>query len=409
MISKNARTGLSLLAACVCACAQPRGEDAWTEQAVLNLFERQSPVKREARATGAAAVESIRGRTLWPNPVAVYTRETVGFNEFAQAEQQLPISGRLRLIAKAADPAREAAEADGAARVWEIRSNLRLAFQRTLAAQRQEEILQTSLGEVQDVIRLLQTREQEGEGSRYDRMRVERETADLRADAAVARARARSERSILQSYLPPATTIALVAGDLAPLPLASNTEDLARRSIESRAEFRAQTSRLAQLGFEQQAAERLRIPEPTVTAGLKRTQIGANQNGSGAVIGIAIPLPIFNKGQAEAARLAAEQDRIRAQRDALSQQVTALVAGAHEIYATRRAALAAFDQETGDSGAELLRVATVGYQEGELGILQLLDAYRLKRQTALRRLDLQLALKESELELSRAAGYEVTQ
>jgi hypothetical protein len=39
----------------------------------------------------------------------------------------------------------------------------------------------------------------------------------------------------------------------------------------------------------------------------------------------------------------------------------------------------------------------------------LLDAYRLKRQTALRRLELQLALKESEIELSRAAGIEVTQ
>ena len=79
------------------------------------------------------------------------------------------------------------------------------------------------------------------------------------------------------------------------------------------------------------------------------------------------------------------------------------------ITANRAAALAAFERETGDAGAELLRVARVGYQEGELGILQLLDAYRLKRQTALRRMELQLALKESELELSRAAGVEVTQ
>ncbi|MEO8053441.1 MAG: hypothetical protein ABI833_23830, partial [Acidobacteriota bacterium] len=93
----------------------------------------------------------------------------------------------------------------------------------------------------------------------------------------------------------------------------------------------------------------------------------------------------------------------------LTQQITATVAGAYDIYIARLDALAAFERETKDAGAELLRVARIGYQEGELGILPLLDAYRLKRQTALRQLELQLALKESEVELSRAAGFEVTQ
>lgn len=409
MTSKNTLAGLSLLTACMCAQAQPPDGTVWTEQSVLLLFEQQNPIKRETQAIAAAAVEAMRSRTFWPNPIAAYSRETVGFTEFVQAEQQLPISGRLGLTRKAIDPARDAAQADGAARVWDLRSNLRLAFYRALAAQRQEELIQASLSEVQQVIQLLRTREQEGEGSRYDRMRVERETADLRADIAVARARARGERTVLLSYLPPGTAATQFSGDLGPKTLSSNSEDLIRQSLDSRAEFRAQSSRLAQLGFEQQAAERLKIPEPMVTAGLKRTQTFTNQTGSGAVVGVSISLPLFNKGQAETARLSAEQDRIRAQRDLLTQQVSALVAGALEIYTTRRAALDAFDRETGDTGTELLRVARVGYEEGELGILQLLDAYRLKRQTTLRRLELQLAVKESELELTRVAGFEVAQ
>jgi hypothetical protein len=54
-------------------------------------------------------------------------------------------------------------------------------------------------------------------------------------------------------------------------------------------------------------------------------------------------------------------------------------------------------------------MARAGYQDGELGVLQLLDAYRLIRVTALRRLELQAAVKDSEIELSRNAGFEVTQ
>ena len=407
MFPKKVLAGIALLTACPFAHAQD-----WTEQAVLSLFEQQGPIKREARATAAAAVEALRGRTLWPNPIAAYSRETVGFTEFFQGEQQLPISGRLNLARKAMDPARESAEAEGAARVWEIRSGLRAAFYRSLAAQQQENLIQSSLSEIQDVIELLRKREQEGEGSRYDRIRVERETADLRADIALARARARSERMFLLSYLPPATMVTRVLGDLAPRLTSSTIPESAamvvQQALGSRADVRAESARLLQLGLEQQAADRMKIPEPMITAGIKRTQQFANQNATGAVIGISIPLPIFNKGQTEVARFSAEQDRVKARRDLLTQQITAVVAGAYEVYSARLNALEAFERETGDADAELLRVTRIGYQEGELGILPLLDAYRLKRQTALRRLELQLAVKESEVELSRAAGFEVS-
>src|SRR5690348_6970479 len=114
MYLKNTLAGLSLLAVCSSLCAQPVRNQEWTEEAVLSVFEQQTPIKREIRAAASASVEALRSRTLWPNPIAAYSRETVGFTEFVQGEQQLPISGRLSLARKAMDPAREAAEADGA-------------------------------------------------------------------------------------------------------------------------------------------------------------------------------------------------------------------------------------------------------------------------------------------------------
>jgi len=396
--------GLALLAACSNAFAQE-----WTEAAVLVLFDQQTPMRREAQSATAAVVESIRGKTLWPNPIAAYSRETVGFTEFIQIEQQLPTSRRLGFERQAMEPARASSEAQGQARIWDARSSLRMAFYRALSAQQQAEVFRIGLTQMDSIIGLLRTREREGEGSRYDRVRVERETADLRADLALALARARSERAVIAAYLPLQTRLDTLTGDLAPHVVPTSRDEVIRQSLTNRAEIRAESSRLTQLAFQQQAADRLRIPEPMITAGMKRTQISNNRNDTGVVFGVSISLPTFNKGQTEVARLVAEQSQVQARRDVLAQQITAAVAGAYDVYAARLDALNAFDRETRDIGKELLQTARIGYEEGELGILQVLDAYRIERQTALRRLELQSSVKEIEIELSRHAGYEVTQ
>jgi cobalt-zinc-cadmium efflux system outer membrane protein len=49
----------------------------------------------------------------------------------------------------------------------------------------------------------------------------------------------------------------------------------------------------------------------------------------------------------------------------------------------------------------------VAYQEGEIGILQLLDAYRTQRQAQLRMLEIQAAVKEAQIELERVVGEEL--
>jgi cobalt-zinc-cadmium efflux system outer membrane protein len=405
MFRKNVvRVGIVLHVACCCARAQD-----WTEQAVLAVFDQQSPIRRESRAAAAAAVEAVRGRTLWPNPVAIYSRETSGFTEFVEGEQLLPLSGRLKLERQALEPARTTAEAEGAARLWDARSLLRVAFYRALSAQLQADLIQSALVQLNSVLELLRLREQEGEGSRYDRVRVEREAADLRADVALVNNRARSEVAAMTAHLPVGTSIIRVQGSLSPGAMTLTVAELEKHATDMRADIRAESARLVQLDLQQQVANRLRIPEPLIAAGTKRTQVAPDRNDTGAVVTVSIPLPVFNKGQTEVARLSAEQERTRSRRDILIQQVNAAVAGAYDVYVARLDALRVFDRETGAVGAELLRTARVGYEEGELGILQLLDALRLDRQTALRRLELQASVKDIEIELSRVAGFEVTQ
>jgi cobalt-zinc-cadmium efflux system outer membrane protein len=402
-LPNRAATSLLYMAALAGLC--PAQE--WTESSVVQKFLEQSPYAREARARAAIAQAEAKGRSLYANPSFNYSREGAGLTEFFQAEQAIPINGRLKLLRQAGDSAVRATEAEGAFDIWQARTSLRLAFYQLLAAQERERVYSTGLKEIENVIRVLRDREREGEGSKFDRIRTERERAELLAELALVQAEMELERSRLVAFLPPATEIATVAGQIETILGALDGTALVQRAMGAREDFRAEQRRLEQFRLEERAADRLKIPEPVLNAGFKRADVGQNRIANGGVVGVTIPLPLFNKGQAEVARYSAEQERISARLQILTQRIRAAVEGTVRAFNVRVQARDRYRQELADSGPELIKIATVAYQEGEIGILQLLDAYRSQRQAQLRMLDIQAAVKEAQIELERVVGEEL--
>ena len=402
-LPKRAATSLLYVAALSGLCSAQE----WTETSVVQKFLEQSPYAREARARAAIAQAEAKGRSLYANPSFNYTREGAGLTEFFQAEQAIPINGRLKLLRQAGDSAVRATEAEGAFDIWQARTALRLAFYQLLGAQERERVYSIGLKEIENVIRVLRDREREGEGSKFDRMRTERERAELLAELALVQAEMELERSRLIAFLPPATQIAAVSGQIETILGPLDGTALVQRAMGAREDFRAEQRRLEQFRLEERAADRLKIPEPVLNAGFKRADVGQNNIANGAVVGVTIPLPLFNKGQAEVARYSAEQERISARLQILTQRIRAAVEGIVRAFNVRVQARDRYRQELADSGPELIRIATVAYQEGEIGILQLLDAYRSQRQAQLRMLDIQAAVKEAQIELERVVGEEL--
>lgn len=385
----------------------------WTEASVVQKFLEQSPLTRELRARVALTQAEVRGRTLYANPTVNYSREGAGFTEFFQAEQTLPLTGRLKFLKQAGASSVGAAEAEGAFSLWHARTSLRRAFFRVLATQERESLYSASAQQLELVIKVLRDREREGEGTKFDRLRAERERAELKAELALIRADTALERAQMLAFLPPDTAIATVTGQLESLPLSLSANDLVQRAMAVREDYRAELKRAEQYRFEQRAAERLRYPEPVLNAGLKRADVGQRAFGprdiaNGPVIGVTVPIPLFNKGQTEVARYAAEQERVAARLQILSRQIRASVEGTFHALNIRAKTRDDYARELADTGPELIRIATVAYQEGEIGILQLLDAYRIDRLTKLRMLDIHTAVKEAHLELERAIGEELT-
>ncbi len=70
-------------------------------------------------------------------------------------------------------------------------------------------------GDVDRLIRILRQREQEGEGSRYDRLRAEHELAEWRTDGVSGNAFVAAARARIGGFLPAGTQIAAVRGRLA--------------------------------------------------------------------------------------------------------------------------------------------------------------------------------------------------
>lgn len=387
----------------------------WTEAHVIELFSRQSPQALAARAQVAVTRAEARGRALYSNPSFSYSREGAGFTEFFQAEQTLPVSGRARILRQSVAPSVGAAEADAEALIWRLRAEVRLAFYQLLALQAREEVMKGIREDLREVIRVLAAREKEGEGPRFDRLRWERELVDIHAEMNSLQAQAAQVRTRLLELLPQGTEIARVEGTVVPPEELPELSDLLSRALAARSEIRADSQLIARFRLEQQAAGRLRYPEPVISGGLKRADVVEFPAGrapvermqNGAFVGVSIPIPSFNRGQNEVARLQAEQARIEAHRRALEQEIRAQVSGAFEALLLRREALVSYRRDLGGRNDELLKIVRAAYQEGATGILELLDVFRLQRQSQQRLIELGFAVREAQVELERAMGQEV--
>jgi cobalt-zinc-cadmium efflux system outer membrane protein len=254
--------------------------------------------------------------------------------------------------------------------------------------------------EVERLIEILRTREREGEGSRFDRLRAEQELHDSNQLATSATVALTEARALLTGMLPPNVSFTTIAATQIAQRPPFPTETLLTRATTTRAELRA----LQQLGeratMEAEAARRARRPAPNVFGGVKRADAAEGRE-TGGVFGLNVALPLFDSGGREAARWNAERARVEAERAAIEYRIRSEIAGASEVLAVRQAALA---QEQPGTAEELVQIAVVAYREGEVGILELLDAARTASRARTRSIDLRLDVRLAQIALERAVG-----
>jgi cobalt-zinc-cadmium efflux system outer membrane protein len=375
------------------------GQDR-TEREVVELIVRDGPQARAIRADVEVTRREQLARLVHPNPSVTYSREGAGFTEFFLAEQTVPIFGARAALSRAGIAATAAAEAEREVRLWLLRSDAAAAVARVVAEQARVESARVHVGEVERLIEILRTREREGEGSRFDRLRAEQELRDTSQFAATAAVALAETRAMLGSMLPRDVSLTTISAT----PLAQQPplqiETLLTRATSNRAELRALQHLGQRATLEAEAARRARLPSPNLFGGMKRAD-DASRRETGGVFGVSVSLPLFDDGRREAARWDAERARVEAERTAIEYRIRSEITGAFEVLTIRQTALSQEQQSAAD---ELVHIAEVAYREGEVGILELLDAVRTASRARSRRIDLRLGVRLAQITLERAMG-----
>lgn len=381
-----------------------------TEREVVARFVTSDPRVRALNAR----IDEIRAtqaeRTRWPNPSATFSRESVlgSHDTFLLASQELPIPGRRSRLQTAGRLAADAAQAEAAWERLQLQTAVREAYAALLLAQQREQALQQSIDELQKLISVLRAREEGGEGSTYDRMRGQRALIDLEAERALAasdRARAQGQ---LAGYLGRGITPdALVAADSLiatspPPPQAALVDE----ALSNRGDYRASEISIERFEAERSAATRLQIPTPTLTGGFKRSDLGGATS-SGYQVSVDLAIPVFSRGQAATALATAQKARAEAEAESWRLQIEAAVRAAHNVASIQHERVIRYQESAAAIAEPLANIGRVGYEEGELSILELLDAEWQALGARLQVLELAAAARRAAIELDRVIGREI--
>jgi outer membrane protein TolC len=406
------RVAVWVLAACVGPAVASGKAQELTEQTALAKFETENQTLQALREGVRVTEAEARQPTVFPNPSTSYVREDAAGNvdNFLVFQQSLPVNGRRGLLRRAGDAAVQAAEADAGYARWSLRADFRATFYALVLAQEQEATWDRGVRDFQEIVRVLRERENAGEGSTFDRLRAERELADVLAQRAAAQAERAQARARVASFFAPGTNSStLVAiGELAVSGALPPLEEITARALERRGDHVAEVRQAERYDYEGRAAGREKFPDPTFSAGLKHSR-NLLVSDTGYAVTMSVPLPFFNRGQVDAARARAAAERSRAVSRSMEQQIRAEVQGAYDALQIRMQVVREYGQDLTTAGNELARISQAAYQDGAQTILELLDSHRVALLSGIRHLELQSDARQAEIELERAVSDEVIQ
>jgi outer membrane protein, heavy metal efflux system len=378
----------------------------------IQRLESQNLELRLALEEATAAEARIAAAGVLPNPALSASREQLSgdpgihHETLLQVGQSLPLGGQRGLRREAARQTAEAARArfDG--------DRLRLAFEvhRTYLRAAAAEADLAGLDETTEVFRRVEesgrSRLAEGDISRFDQSRLQIERAryeTLLARARLALSEASRELTLLVAPDSVGThTLILPSERLDELAAGAAVADIetALLAAAGRADVRA-------AGAEIEAAEavltlqrRLRIPDVTLSGGYKHQADGYQ----GVVVGVSVPLPLWDRNRGGIAEAEANLAAARTRRELALRRAESEIRRAWE---TRRS-LEERNRLIGETllpeSAGLLETARLAYAEGEMTLIELLDAadaYRGARESVTALLTDYLS---ATYELERATG-----
>lgn len=286
--------------------------------------------------------------------------------------QPLELGGKRGARMDAADRAIEVARVQLEAKEADLRANVTAAFFATLISQERVRLAQASLDLANVGSQAAGKRVMAGKVSPVEETKAKVAEANVRLELVQARGELQSNLQLLRALTARASGIEVVDGNALavpqPLPVDAVEERLA--NSPSMRQARLEVQRLGALSDLERAK---RLPDITVSAGAKRAQeIGRSQ----AVIGISVPLPIFDTNRGNIVEALRRQDKAEDDARALELRLRADVGAARQRYLTASTEVTALLREILPGAQSAFDAASKGFELGKFSYLDALDAQR---------------------------------
>ena len=374
-----------LLSSCALGFLAQQSQQPLTLGDARAIARRNSPELAAARAALDAAVGRARQAGSLTNPTVSYAYEQTALDaqRTSQAiiaiEQPLELTGVRGARGEVARLRREAAEADLRAAENQLDYDITRAYATAQAAAVRFALAQEAITAFESAHRVTTARLTAGDASGYEARRIRLEVARyaaLHAEADLARRTAHFALATIVGVPPDSLSLPPLA-DLPASVVAVPRDSVLTLALTRRPELIAAGRQSAAGLAEARAVGRERIPIPVLSGGWKTERpLTGDVRLDGFVAGIALPLPLWDRkggavtaANADARRRAAELEVVRRRVVREAEEAYAALEGAEQVVARLRPEL------TGEATAAL-RAAETAYREGELSLVEWLDAVR---------------------------------
>lgn len=395
-------------------------EAGFSVEDAIAAMRRAHPILAAARAGVRAAGSDVVSAGLWTNPVLNfnYTR-SFGFTTYHPVvgmpqlgvSQLLETSGLPSARRRAAEMLQQAAQSDLGAAELGLAFDVRAAAIELARAQWIVRIYRESQADIEAADAVVRARVGAGAAPRYDASRIGVALAEARADTRDAEADVFRYRAALDVAVgPEANTLrGEVRIDLASVPELVPLERLSA-AIEARPDLASARTRTLAAGASVEVARRSVVQGVNVYAG---SVVGAGTGNNNEIqvdlsLGVSVPLAIVDRGQGTIPAAERRAEAARYYADAAVLAARQRLAAAWSEVQQRRTTEASFLLTESEDLRAMRHEAEVGYREGRLSILELVDAYTSYRDARLRGATLSGDARSAEVLLGRHAGISAT-
>lgn len=372
----------------------------------LRLAETSAPQIAAAEANVRAAEGRARQAGLGPNPEArLEVENALGSGPYTGLDnaeatlaigQTLELGGKRRARTNAARADLEAARASLAIARADIVAEVRTAFAEAVAASERLTLAEQAAERAAELARIAAKLVEEGREPPLRAYRALSAASEAVADRETARAQLASSLSalaVLTGQQGPFEIVAPVAVETVSVPTPDPTQTLDVRL----AELELEAAR-ARIDVERAG----RVPDLTVEGGVRHFR---DTGDTAVVAGVSMPIPIRNRNQGAIAAASGEAAAAEARRNLALAQANRRIIDARASLAAAEARLQTLRKLSLPDAEEAVRLARLGYREGEFTLLDVLDAEAALATAREGVIDAELARAKALAALERAAAH----